>query len=124
MIYQVYVKTNDNRRITAVNSSGFLADPFGWVQIDEGSGDRYYLAQGNYFEKPLTDDRGVYRYALDDSGKPYELTQEEMDAAYVEPEAQPTQEDRLAALEEENKQLKEALDMLLSGETEEGEADG
>ena len=101
MIYQVYAKTNDSRRITAVNSSGFLSDPSGWVQIDEGSGDRYYLAQGNYFEKPLTDDRGVYRYALDDSGKPYELTQEEMDADYVEPVTQPTQEERLAALEEE-----------------------
>ena len=124
MIYQVYVKINDKRRIVAVDSSGFLADPSGWVQIDEGSGDRYYLAQGNYFEKPLTDDRGVYRYALDEDDKSYELTQEEMDADYVEPEAQLTQEERIAVLEEENKQLKEALDLLLSGATEEeGEAD-
>ena len=36
----------------------------------------------------------------------------------------PTQEERITALEEENKQLKEALDLLLSGATEEGEADG
>ena len=37
----------------------------------------------------------------------------------------PTTEERLAALEEENKHLKEALDLLLSGATEEeGEADG
>ena len=106
MIYQVYVKINNARRITSVNSSGFLADPSGWVQIDEGSGDRYYLAQGNYFDKPLTDDRGVYRYALDDSGKPYELTQEEMDADYVEPEPQPTDAERIAALEEELKAAK------------------
>lgn len=36
----------------------------------------------------------------------------------------PTQEQRIAALEEENKYLKEALDLLLSGATQEGEADG
>ena len=35
----------------------------------------------------------------------------------TEPEA-PTQEERLTALEEENRYLKEALDLLLSGETE------
>lgn len=50
-------------------------------------------------------------------------TQEELDAIEAE-RNKPTMEDRLAALEAENKQLKEALDLLLSGETEEGEADG
>lgn len=34
----------------------------------------------------------------------------------------PTTEERLAALEEENRQLKEALDLLLSGATEEASA--
>ena len=50
-------------------------------------------------------------------------TQEELEAMEEE-RNKPTMEDRLAALEEENKQLKEALNLLLSGETEEGEADG
>ena len=51
-------------------------------------------------------------------------TQEELDAMEEE-RNKPTMEDRLAALEEENKQLKEALDLLLSGATEEeGETDG
>ena len=36
----------------------------------------------------------------------------------------PTTEERLAALEEENRQLKEALDLLLSGATEEAGANG
>ena len=36
----------------------------------------------------------------------------------------PTTEQRLAALEEENRQLKEALDLLLSGATKEAEANG
>lgn len=125
MIYQVYAKINDKRRIIAVDSSGFLPDLMGWIRIDEGIGDRFYLAQGHYFEKPLTDDRGIFRYAMDENDKPYELTKEEMDADYEEPEAKPSQEERIAALEEENKHLKEALDLLLSGATEEeGEADG
>ena len=106
MIYQVYVEINASRRVTAVNSSGFLADSTGWIQIDEGSGDRFYLAQGNYFEKPLTDDRGVFRYVLDENDKPYELTKEEMDADYVEPVPQPSDAERITQLEEELKAAK------------------
>lgn len=99
MIYQVYVRTNDNRRITAVNSSGFISDASSWAKIDEGSGDRYYLAQGNYFEKALTDERGVYRYALNENNQPYELTQEQMDADYIPSEHVPSDAERIAALE-------------------------
>lgn len=50
-------------------------------------------------------------------------TQEELDRMEEE-RSKPTQEQRIAALEEENKHLKEALDLLLSGATQEGEADG
>lgn len=45
-------------------------------------------------------------------------TKEELEAIEEE-RNKPTMEDRLAALEEENKQLKEALYLLLSGATEE-----
>lgn len=99
MIRQVYVKTDEKRRITAVDSSGFLIDMEGWTQIDEGSGDRFYLAQSNYFPKPIIDERGIYRYKLED-GKAVERTQEEMDAEYVEPEIQPSDEERIKALED------------------------
>lgn len=45
--------------------------------------------------------------------------------AAMEAERKPTTEERLAALEEENAQLKEALELLLSGATqEEGDTDG
>lgn len=46
-------------------------------------------------------------------------TQEELDRMEEE-KSRPNTEDRLSALEEENRQLKEALDLLLSGATEEG----
>ena len=55
-------------------------------------------AQGNYFPKPIMDERGIYRYKLED-GKPVERTQEEMDADYVPPAHQPSEAERIAALE-------------------------
>lgn len=113
----VYVETDDAGRITRINSSAFLPDTAGWTQIDEGHGDRYAHAQGNYLDKPLVDDRGIYRYKLVD-GKPVERTTEEMDADYVPPEPQPDLAAEVAALRESNAQLQEALDLLLSGEVE------
>lgn len=100
MIYQVYVKTDENNRITSVDSSGFLSDLTGWTKIDEGGGDRYYLAQGNYFPNPIMDERGIYRYKLVDD-VPVERTQEEMDADHEEPIPQLTAEERIKALEDQ-----------------------
>lgn len=98
--YIVYVKADDQNRITAINSSAFLPDPSGWQEIDSGFGDKYHHAQGNYFDKLICDDRGIKRYKLED-GKPVERTQEEMDADYTQPVPKPSDADRIAALEEE-----------------------
>lgn len=77
MEYIVYVKPNDNGYITDVNSSGFLADVSGWMEIDRGRGDRYHHAQGNYFDQPIITDGGAYRYKLV-SGKVAECTPEKI----------------------------------------------
>lgn len=98
--YKVYVKTDDKNRITAVNSSAFLSSLEGWQEIDSGFGDKYHHAQGNYFDQPIMDDRGIWRYKLED-GKPVERTQEEMDADYTPPVPKPSEADRITALEEE-----------------------
>lgn len=76
LTYKVYVQTNADSYITAVNSSAFLPDVTGWTQIDEGIGDKYAHAQGNYFDKPLMDENGCYNYKLAD-GKPVETTEED-----------------------------------------------
>ena len=102
--YIVYIKTDDTNRITAIDSSAFLSDTTGWTEIDSGYGDRFHHAQGNYFDKPLCDERGIYRYKLVD-GKPVERTQEEMDADYVPPEVKPTDAERISQLESEKKLL-------------------
>lgn len=96
--YGVYVSVDPAGRIYAINSDAFIFDTRGWVKIDEGYGDRYHHAQGNYIDGPLMDERGIYRYKLVD-GKPEERTQEEMDADYTPPEQRPTTEQRVDALE-------------------------
>lgn len=104
--YIVYVKTDDANRITAVNSSAFLLDLTGWTEIDRGYTQRHHHAQGNYFPKPIYDDRGIKRYKMED-GKPVERTQEEMDADYASlPPPPPSDKERIAQLEEELKAAK------------------
>lgn len=76
--YIVYVKSNSNSYITAVNSSAFLPATTGWVKIDEGHGDKYHHAQGNYFDKPIMTMGGAYRYKLVD-GTVMECTAEEIE---------------------------------------------
>ena len=61
----VYIKTNASGRITAVNSSIFINDTENWLKIDEGTGDKYAHAQGNYFDKPLIDERGLHNYIFE-----------------------------------------------------------
>ena len=74
--YSVYVKTNGDGVITEVNSSAFILDTTGWVYIDEGVGDKYHHAQGNYLSVGLTDENGIFNYKLA-SGKPELRTAEE-----------------------------------------------
>jgi hypothetical protein len=76
----VYAKPDADGNIIAINSGVFLGgDPDGWVKIDEGSGDRYVHAQGNYFPDGILDPRGVYLYKCVDDAV-YTKTPEEIDA--------------------------------------------
>ncbi len=115
--YSVYIRTDESNRITAINSSAFLRDTEGWTLIDQGHGDRYAHAQGNYLPMPLVDDRGVCRFKLVE-GVVTERTQEEMDADYTLPEQPEDLAAEVAELQESNAQLQEALELLLSGEVE------
>lgn len=100
--YGVYVKIDKAGRIVSINSDAFLTDLNGWMKIDEGYGDRYHHAQGNYLDGPLYDERGICRYKLAD-GAVVPRTREEMDADYVPPSAPPKTN---AELEAENALLK------------------
>lgn len=109
---KVYIKTDSESRIIAVDSSNFLPDTTSWIQIDAGEGDKYTHAQSNYFPLPLTTENGVYQYKLVD-GKPVERTAEEMaEDERSEPNNTPTAEERLEALEAA------ILEMMMGGITE------
>lgn len=75
--YKVYIKTDENGIVAAINSSAFLSDTTDWIEIDEGTGDKYHHAQGNYLPLGLTTDDGVYRYKYTD-GELQERTEEEI----------------------------------------------
>ena len=68
---KVYIKVNEQHEITEVGSSIFIKDTTGWIDIDQGSGDKYVHAQGNYFNKPVINEDGTYNY-LYINGKVYE----------------------------------------------------
>lgn len=90
---KVLVQTDEAGRVTAINSDAFVSGD-SWTAIDEGEGDRYRHAQNNYLLKPLTDERGVYRYKLVD-GLVAQRTQAEMDADFdALPAPEPTAEEK------------------------------
>ena len=77
---KVYVQTDEQNRI--IRCEGGYTTPVdltGWVQIDEGTGDKYNLCQSHYFDGGLYTDDGIPRYKLAD-GKPVLRSEEEIAA--------------------------------------------
>ena len=105
-IIKVYIKTNENNIITAINSSIFLNNIEGYIQIDEGSGDKYSHAQGNYLDKSLIDESGRFNYKFED-GKILELTEEEKNSLFKNPEPTPSKQEIInSSLLKENSEIK------------------
>ncbi|WP_394805783.1 hypothetical protein, partial [Clostridium neonatale] len=75
-----------------------LKDTTGYVQIDEGTGDKYAHAQGNYFpkDKPLRDSQGRCNYKYTDN-EVVELTDEEKESLFPTQLQQPTEQQILNA---------------------------
>ena len=111
--YLVYVKTNSSGYIIAINSSAFLHDTSGWTEIDQGQGDKYHHAQGNYLPGPLMTMGGAYRYKLV-NGKPVECTSEEIQEqeAANQPEPTPSIPEEVEALKNENFLLKAQIQAM------------
>lgn len=84
---KVYVKVDSDSLITEVNSEIFMESIDGYALIDEGEGDRFTHAQGNYLESGLMDEQGRYNYRLLD-GNVVLLTEEEKQELFppIEPE--------------------------------------
>lgn len=108
---KVYVKVNEENYITEVNSSIFLADTNGWIEIDEGESDKYAHAQGNYLEKPIVDEQGRYNYKLID-GEVVEVPESEKpEVKPIEP-VEPQPSDDTSVWDELDQAYQEGVDSV------------
>ena len=119
---KVYIQTDADGRILRCDG-GYTtpADLTGWLEIDEGNGDRYNLCQSHYFDGGLYTMDGIPRYHW--AGEKAVLRSEtdlEADrSAIPEPKPSTNLEDRVAALEADAEQAaldRAALTLLLTGE--------
>ena len=118
---KVYIQTDTEGRILRCEG-GYTtpADLTGWIEIDEGTGDKYNLCQSHYFDGGLYTMDGIPHYRWDGSAAVLR-TEEELEAdraAIPEPKPSKTVEARLTALGTEAEQAKadrEALNILLGG---------
>lgn len=95
---RVYILLDEKERIVRVEGEYSLpSDLTGWVQIDEGYGDKYSLAQSHYLDGGLYTMQGIPRYKYE--GGACVLRSEEEIAADRDalPKPQPSQLDRVEA---------------------------
>ena len=95
---KVYAKADVQGRITHCEG-GYTtpADLTGWVQIDEGTGDRYNLCQSHYFEGGAYTMDGIPRYKLVDGAVVARTEDELADDRAAIPEPGPTAIEQLQA---------------------------
>lgn len=95
-LQKVYVKIDENSNITRCEGGYTTPDDLtDWVEIDEGTGDRFNLCQSHYFEGGLYTMDGIPRYRWD-STQAVKRTEEE-----IETDRQPSLEQNKTIKEEE-----------------------
>ena len=95
---KVYIQTDEHGCILRCEG-GYTtpSDLTDWTYIDEGTGDRYNLCQGNYFDGGLYTMDGIPRYRLDGT-QAVARTEEELEAdRAARPEPEPTEQEQLRA---------------------------
>lgn len=94
---RVFIFIDDNNRIIRIEGEYTLPqDLTDWIQIDEGYGDKYNLAQSHYLDKPLMTEDGIYQFKYSD-GQIVERTAEEIEADREAVPVIPTQMELLEA---------------------------
>lgn len=96
-MYKVYVKLNEDKCITLIDSEIFLSDDEiqEMTRIDEGEGDKYAHAQSQYLEKSLYDELGRYNYKYID-GVVVEIAEEDKPTPTAQ-KSEPTEQEKINA---------------------------
>ena len=95
---KVYIQTDTEGRILRCEG-GYTtpADLTGWIEIDEGTGDKYDLCQSHYFDGGLYTVDGIPLYRWDGSVAVLR-TEEELEAdRAARPAPEPTEQEQLRA---------------------------
>ena len=94
---RVYINKDSENNITSINSSIFLSEEEmdSMTEIDQGQGDKYAHAQGQYLEKGLVDEHGRYNYKYVE-GKVVEVTEADKPTIEV-PKAEHTEQEKINA---------------------------
>ena len=101
---KVYIQTDADGRILRCEG-GYTtpADLTGWLEIDDGTGDRYNLCQSHYFDGGLYTMDGVPRYKWDGEAavlRSEDAIEQDM-TAVAQPEQPPTQQETEISVWEE-----------------------
>ena len=94
---RVYINKDSENNIISINSNIFLSEEemSTMTEIDQGQGDKYAHAQGQYLEKGLVDEHGRYNYKFV-NGKVIEVAEADKPKV-VEPKAEPTEQEKINA---------------------------
>ena len=95
---KVYIQIDNQGRILRCDG-GYTtpSDLTGWIEIDEGTGDKYNLCQSHYFGGGLYTVDGIPRYKWDGT-QAVERTEEELEAdRAARPAPEPTEQEQLRA---------------------------
>lgn len=101
---KVYIQTDTDGRILRCDG-GYTtpADLTGWIEIDEGTGDKYNLCQSHYFDGGLYTEDDIHRYEW--TGEAAVLRNadaiEQDKASVAQPEQPPTQQETESSVWEE-----------------------
>ena len=117
---KVYVLLDGDRIVRCEGGYTTPADLTGWIEIDEGTGDKYNLCQSHYFDGGLYTEDGIPRYEWDGEKTALRSDEElEADRSETSKPEPTTIEARVAALEADAEQAaldRAALTLLLTGE--------
>lgn len=118
-MYIVYAKTDEQGRVTDINSSAFLDQTEGWVEIARGDTPTHMHAQGRYLPAPIYDEDGRYNWGLS-AGMLYRRSDEEKALDIID-ESHGTGNAAIDGLTERVDSHDQQIAMLLEGVTAEDE---